>query len=287
VTLESALGVPGIHIGDGQGRIVGLHSMERKVQNGIDELKKTIRRAEKALEPAAELKEMLGEAEATLKQIRQFVSSTTLPFVIYVGEVKPDGTVVGLSRDAEKRLYIEGNALNARAAQEEVLKFEAFSPVIVLLQEIRMDERFAWMNQDNIEEESSQSDHQQSHLHPVHASTGVQQIHRASHEANQVRRGGSRSRRRPRCLCHGVLGQGVRSFRADLDETCRLVDRRPGHLFEGPACEQHVAFTAIFLQHLGSSATAWASCHGGMPTPAILARSKHCRHAGGSTTLHA
>ena len=70
-----------------------------------------------------------------LKRIQRFLSQTTLSCVIYVDDVKPDGTVVGLPQDAERRLYIEGNALNARAAQEEVLKFETFSPVIVLLQE--------------------------------------------------------------------------------------------------------------------------------------------------------
>jgi hypothetical protein len=73
LTVESALAEPSVHIGDGHSRIIGLDSMERKVQKPIDDLKKKIRRAEKSLQPTDELtKTTLHEFETTLKQIRQF-----------------------------------------------------------------------------------------------------------------------------------------------------------------------------------------------------------------------
>jgi hypothetical protein len=61
---------------------------------------------------------------------------------------------VGLGEDAEKRLYIESNALNSQATKEEVIKYESFSPVIVLLQEDRTEPENLWMDVEYIEEDS-------------------------------------------------------------------------------------------------------------------------------------
>src|SRR5260370_30500 len=62
--------------------------------------------------------------------------------------------MVGLGEDAEKRLYIESNALNSQATKEEVIKYESFSPVIVLLQEDRTEPENLWMDVEYIEEDS-------------------------------------------------------------------------------------------------------------------------------------
>jgi len=66
--------------------------------------------------------------------------------------VKADKTVVGLSEDAEKRCYIEGNALNSRASQEDVLKYEQISPIVLDLQAFRDEHN--WMSNEFIEEDS-------------------------------------------------------------------------------------------------------------------------------------
>src|SRR5260370_36594975 len=62
--------------------------------------------------------------------------------------------MVGLGEDAEKRLYIESNALNSQATKEEVIKYESFSPVILLLQEARTEPENLWMDVEYIEEDS-------------------------------------------------------------------------------------------------------------------------------------
>jgi len=72
--------------------------------------------------------------------------------MIYADSVDAEGHVKGLSMNAEKRLYIEGNALNSQASQEEILKYEQYSPVILALRDLR--EGFNWMGDDFIESES-------------------------------------------------------------------------------------------------------------------------------------
>src|SRR5262249_20231244 len=105
-------------------------------------------------DPDPALEADVARLEQLRERIRRFLSATDLTFVCYASEVLDDGSIVGLDEDAEKRLYIEGNALNSQATKEEVIKYEAFSPVIVLLQEERMEPENAWMDVEYIEEDS-------------------------------------------------------------------------------------------------------------------------------------
>jgi hypothetical protein len=96
----------------------------------------------------------LAQLEQVRERVRNFLSATDLTFVCYASDVRPDGSIIGLDEDAEKRLYIEGNALNSQATKEEVIKYESFSPVIVALQEDRMEPANTWMDPEYIEEDS-------------------------------------------------------------------------------------------------------------------------------------
>lgn len=151
--IDSGSSEGAIHIGDGQGRCVGFLSFERDVVGQINAQRKEIRKLEKAHQPTDARLTKLKELEEVLSRIRNFLATTTVPFVVYVRKVEADGRVVGLPVIAEQRLYIEGNALNSRAAQEEILKFEYNSPVIMLLREMRFEPEYCWMAPDNIEEE--------------------------------------------------------------------------------------------------------------------------------------
>ena len=86
------------------------------------------------------------------KKVNNFLSTNHIPVVCYVAAIAEDGTVLGLDMQAETRLYIEGNALNSQATKEEVVKYEAYSPVILELVNLRLDVRF--MAPEYIEEDS-------------------------------------------------------------------------------------------------------------------------------------
>ncbi|PSO19508.1 MULTISPECIES: DNA sulfur modification protein DndB [Bradyrhizobium] len=152
LTAKADMGESFINIADGQGRIVGFHAMERELVLKINRLKEAIKRIEKKAQSAAEEKNELAEAEAALARVRHFLSHNDLPFVLYAHKVETNGTVVGLNEDAEKRCYIEGNALNSQASKEDVIKYEQFSPIIVDLHAFRDD--LDWMSADMIEEDS-------------------------------------------------------------------------------------------------------------------------------------
>jgi hypothetical protein len=104
------------HIADGQGRIVGLHSIERELVLETVKLKDAIKKIERKGQSAVEEKKDLAKAERALDRVRKFLSESDISFVCYALKVKADNTVVGLSEDAEKRCYIEGNALNSQAS---------------------------------------------------------------------------------------------------------------------------------------------------------------------------
>jgi hypothetical protein len=144
-------GEAAIHLGDGQGRLVGFHSLERTAKARVDELEKKIRKAQRAGDDPSELQNQLEGAKLFRKKVNNFLSNNHITVVCYVADIK-DGRVVGLDQDAEKRLYIEGNALNSQATKEEVVKYEAYSPVIRELVKLRLDVRF--MAPEYIEEDS-------------------------------------------------------------------------------------------------------------------------------------
>lgn len=141
-----------LHLGDGQGRCFLPHSLERATKKKIMQVQKAIRKKEKAHEPVAEEKANLAALEAKLKDIQSFLTDLHLGVMFYADSVDGEGRVKGLPVDAEQRLYIEGNALNSQASQEEVLKYEQYSPIVTVLRSVRED--FTWMSQDYIEEDS-------------------------------------------------------------------------------------------------------------------------------------
>jgi hypothetical protein len=115
-------------------------------------LKDAIKKIERKGQSAADEKKDLVEVEKALERVRKFLSENDMSFVCYAHEVKADNTVIGLGEDAEKRCYIEGNALNSMASKEDIIKYEQFSPIVVDLQ-ARRDE-LNWMSDEFIEEDS-------------------------------------------------------------------------------------------------------------------------------------
>jgi hypothetical protein len=145
-------GEAAFHLGDGQGRLVGFHSLERTAKARVDELERKIKKAQRAGEDPSQLQEQVEAAKLFRKKVNNFLSTNHIPVVCYVAAIADDGTVTGLDTQAEKRLYIEGNALNSQATKEEVVKYEAYSPVILELVNLRLDIRF--MAPEYIEEDS-------------------------------------------------------------------------------------------------------------------------------------
>lgn len=155
-TLEArpAFNEPVLHLADGQARCFLMHSLERLAKKRILQQQKLIRKAEKNHEPTEALKAALAEMEAHLREVQDFLSHLHLGVIIYADSVGPDGAIKGLPVNAEQRLYIEGNALNSQASQEEVLKYEQYSPVILALRDIRDSEELIWMSDEYIEADS-------------------------------------------------------------------------------------------------------------------------------------
>ena len=139
-------------VADGQGRIVGFHCLERQIGLKITAQKAIIKKLERKNQSTDEEVAQLKALEKEQQRVRNFLSETDLPFVCYVQKIDEDGLVHGLSIDAERRCYIEGNALNSQASKEDMLKYEQFSPVVVDLQAFR--DEVDWMDEDYIEEDS-------------------------------------------------------------------------------------------------------------------------------------
>jgi hypothetical protein len=152
LNLQTRIGEAAIYIGDGQGRAFGFHSLERMAQHLVVKYRAAIKKKEKAGHDVSSERRDLDEAERELAAVRTFLAETEISFVCYAAKIMPDGKVVGIDDSAQKRQYIEGNALNSRASQEEMVKYEHFSPVIVFLHELR--EYHDWMGQQYIEEDS-------------------------------------------------------------------------------------------------------------------------------------
>src|SRR5262249_29125070 len=145
---EPQLGETLFDIGDGQGRCFAFYSFQRAVLDALRDKRARLRESER---PEASAQRELERLEVLQRRIRTFLSTTDVSFVCYAREVTPDGRIVGLGEEAERRLYIEGNALNSRATKEEVIRFESFSPVVVSLQVERTEPENLWMDADYIE----------------------------------------------------------------------------------------------------------------------------------------
>jgi hypothetical protein len=148
--ISTSLSETAMFIGDGQGRAFGFHSFLRKVEKEINKLKKAIRKNEKKNESNDEEKNLLLEQEELKERIDKFLSTTDVAFMCYASSTNDDGHLSGLSEKAQARLFIEGNALNSQATQEDILRYESISPIIVGLQQERMNNQ--WMSPEYIEE---------------------------------------------------------------------------------------------------------------------------------------
>lgn len=148
---EPQMGETLFDIGDGQGRCFAFFSFHRAVVDAIQDRKRSLKRDDV---PHPEADPDLARLEKLRGRVQRFLSETDVPFVCYASHLLADGRVVGLDEDAERRLYVEGNALNSQATKEEVLKYESFSPVVRLLQEERTDMQNLWMDAEFIEEDS-------------------------------------------------------------------------------------------------------------------------------------
>jgi hypothetical protein len=147
---EPRMGETVFDIGDGQGRCFAFFSFHRAVLDAIQARKRSVQRDDAS--PLAEAD--LAHLEKLRDRVQRFLSETDVPFVCYASHVLEDGRIVGLGDDAERRLYVEGNALNSQATKEEILKYESFSPVVRSLQEERTDVQNLWMDPEFIEEDS-------------------------------------------------------------------------------------------------------------------------------------
>ncbi|MBX9624188.1 MAG: hypothetical protein K2X82_10300 [Gemmataceae bacterium] len=139
-------------VGDGQGRLVGLYSLEKAVEEKIDKHERDIKKPSKQGEDATDEMHKLKLEKAFREKMKMFLTDNQLAFICYVGGIGADGAATGLDADAQKRLYIEGNALNQSAGKEGLIKYESYSPVIRRLTEVR--ERIAFMKPEYIEEDS-------------------------------------------------------------------------------------------------------------------------------------
>lgn len=137
-------------IGDGQGRAFGFYSFLRKVDKEIVELKKKIKNKNKKNQLTDEEETALVEQEQLRERINKFLSETDVAFMCYASSVNEKGQIKGLNEKAQARLFIEGNALNAQATQEDVLRYESISPIISQLQQERLNHK--WMYSDYIDE---------------------------------------------------------------------------------------------------------------------------------------
>lgn len=252
LTAKADMGESFIHIADGQGRIVGFHAMERELVLKITRLKDAIKRIEKKGQSASEEKAELVEAEAALNRVRQFLSHNDLPFVLYAHKVEANGAVVGLNEDAEKRCYIEGNALNSQASKEDVIKYEQFSPIVVDLHAFRDD--LDWMSGDMIEEDSKSIGSTSPKIFTLSAlvqaySWGIVNDNKPLKNLDLQLRETVEKRK---AFCHAFWRKVTDLFEPIwMDSTDGDLGDRVDYLKKSRQNDKNVLFQAIFLQALG------------------------------------
>jgi hypothetical protein len=248
-------GETAIHIVDGQARLVGLHSFEKAIMLQLDDVKRKILKKEKDYQSVDAEKAQRGKLEKLLVRIRRFLTDNQISFVLYVDHIEPDGRVIGLPVEAEKRAYIEGNAYNAQASKEEVIRFEAFSPVVLALQEIRVEpieSSLSWMSEDYIEEESKSVSKNSTKLFTLSAL--LQSFSRSALGKREAIKGV-----KPEMFdTVGKRREFVRDYWKRISHMFKpiwVVDgQTPGErlaYLQTKREEQNVAFQAIFLQALG------------------------------------
>jgi hypothetical protein len=240
------------HIADGQGRIVGFYSLERELVLKIVKQKDTIKKLERKGLPAVEERKELAQAEKALERVRKFLSETDLSFVCYAYQVQADNAVLGLSEDAEKRCYIEGNALNSMASKEDVIKYEQFSPIIVDLQAFR--DEYDWMSSAFIEEDSKSISSSSQKLFTLSAlvqaySWGVVNDNKP---LKNIDMGLQTLVEQRKGFCHAFWSRISEIFEPTwLQDVDGEAGERAVYLKETRQIDRNVTFQATFLQGLG------------------------------------
>ncbi|MGY5840763.1 hypothetical protein ACXHQK_14430 [Vibrio chemaguriensis] len=139
-------------IGDGQGRSVGFYHWYNSFLNQKAALQKLIQKKEKKAEDTGNEQLLLNQLLSLEPLLNEVFDHTRVSFMIYAKNVDENGNVQGLGIDAQRRLYIEGNALNSQASTEQIMKYENYSPIILDLIDIRSE--IEWMAPKFIEEDA-------------------------------------------------------------------------------------------------------------------------------------
>ncbi len=146
-------GQPYAQIGDGQGRCIGLYHWISQIGHQKSALLKMIQKKLTKNEDTTENEKELKRLEEREAKIQKLFDESRVPFVLYIKSFEEDGgSIEGLNENSQKRIYVEGNALNSQATVEQYIKFDGYSPVIKDLMELRS--RLDWMSPDLIEEDS-------------------------------------------------------------------------------------------------------------------------------------
>lgn len=267
---RSSMGESIFHIADGQGRIVGFHALERELHLNVMAAKEAVKRLERKGLPAKEEREQLAELEKQQKRVWDFLSETHLPFVCYARELV-EGAIVGLDEIAEKRCYIEGNALNSQASKEDIIKYETFSPIIVDLQSFR--DELDWMDPQFIEEDSKSISSSSPKLFTLSAlaqtyswslvndNKPVQNL-----DANLAQTVDARKE-----FCHAFWRRVTNVLQPVwLAEIDGEPGARAAYLKEARQFEKQIVFQAVFLQALGRLCFAMGSAAEWNPDSSLL-----------------
>jgi hypothetical protein len=249
---DAGLDQAAFHVGDGQGRLFGLYSMEFVAKKAVGAKHKEIEKARKAKADARQLEKELAEREALLKRIQKFIRELQLSFVCYARSVRDDGTVVGLDETAQRRLFVEGNALNSKAGKEVQLKFDTVSPIGTALYLLRVEPEYFWMDPNYIEENSKSIAKGSSKLFTLSAlnqaygwsvanTTKVQRLDDEAYETVGKNQAFAAAYWRKVTEVFGPLWR--RTDTVGDGEWLEYLGKR--------RAEQNVAFQAIFLQALG------------------------------------
>lgn len=211
-----------------------------------------IEKTRKAKANARPLEKELTEREALLKRVQKFIRELQLSVVCYARSVRDDGTVVGLDERAQRRLFVEGNALNSKAGKEVQLKFDTVSPVGTALYLLRVEPEFFWMDPNYIEEHSKSIAKGSSKLFTLSAltqaygwsvanTTKVQRLDQEMYETVGAHQAFAEAYWRKVTEVFGPLWR--RPDTVTDGEWLEYLGKRRG--------EQNVTFQGVFLQALG------------------------------------
>lgn len=254
VAEDAGMDRPAFHLGDGQGRFFGLHSMEFVAKKAVGAARKELEKARKAKRDVRPLEKELKDRETTLARIQKFIRELNLTVVIYGAALRDDRTIVGLDQKAQRRLFVEGNALNSKAGKEVQLKFDNVSPVgmALYLLRVELEPELFWLDPDYVEEDSKSIAKGSNKLFTLSAVTQAYGWSVAN--TTKVQRLDAKM--------YELVGEHkdfAEAYWRKVTEVFGPLWRRPEDATDGEwldylgrrRTEQNVAFQAVFLQALG------------------------------------